>query len=318
MTDLFTLLPDRDEAHRQVAAAILAADPTGVRWGKVFRHSYDMIYNGQETGRYRWDQLMKTEKTHFGTIFEINAQREFEFEGRDEDKTDYRIVGHPVDAKWSQADGGWMLPPEVFGELALVATADDARSVWSLGLIRVNPEYRRESVNRDRKSQLNRTGRMAVEWLWREAPMPQNVLLRLPENVVEHIFASNSGSVRTHRLFRAAEGQLVHRNAVATVSRQLDSQKRVRYNGGSRSALASEGFIILSGKYHSALAYALDLPVPGPAEYISVRLVRANGGRGVQIDGELWRRATSGEPPTMAPRIPERGITITQLGTGHV
>ncbi|BDE58652.1 hypothetical protein REA19_16680 [Prescottella equi] len=34
-----------------------------------------MIYNGSETGRYRWDQLMKTEKTHYGTMFEINAQR---------------------------------------------------------------------------------------------------------------------------------------------------------------------------------------------------------------------------------------------------
>ena len=100
-----------------------------------------MIYNGQETGRYRWDQLMKTEKTHFGTLFEINAQREFKFDGRDEDKTDYRIAGHLIDAKWSQSTGGWMLPPEVFGELALVATGDDQASKWSLGIVRIREEY---------------------------------------------------------------------------------------------------------------------------------------------------------------------------------
>nr|WP_246045156.1 NaeI family type II restriction endonuclease [Rhodococcus oryzae] len=48
------------------------------------------------------------EKTHFGTILEINAQREFGFEGGDE--TDYRIAGHQVDAKWSQTSGSWMPP----------------------------------------------------------------------------------------------------------------------------------------------------------------------------------------------------------------
>lgn len=306
MLPLDEFAPPFDQALDEVAARINQLDPDGSRWARVIRHTYDMIYNGQETGRYRWDQLMKTEKTHFGTLFEINAQREFLFEGRDEDKTDYRIAGHLVDAKWSQKRGDWMLPPEVFDELALVATGDDAKSVWSLGLIRIRPEFRREGENRDKKSQLNALGRQSVKWLWYDAPLRPNVLLQLPRAVVDEIFDHQHGTKRTDRLFRAAEGMIVHRSAVATVSRQLDAQKRVRYNGGSRTALAPEGYLILSGHYHRDLARELGLPVPRRDEYISVRVVPSVDGSGALIDGQVWRRALPTEVISVpAPRIDE-------------
>jgi hypothetical protein len=294
--DLFEPRPDR--AQLDVEAEIRRLDPDGSRWAAVIRHTYDMIYNGQETGRYRWDQLMKTEKTHFGTLFEINAQREFLFRGGA--TTDYLIAGHQVDAKWSQTLGAWMLPPEVFGELALVATGNDSRAMWSLGLIRVTQDVRTQSANRDRKSQLNDRGRRSVHWLWRDAPLPPNVLLQLPRDAVDSIFEDNSGTRRTHQLFHAAEGMIVHRNAVATVSRQLDHQKRVRANGGSRSALAPEGYLILSGMYHRATAAALGVRVPRPDEYISVRVVPTTDTNAALIAGRYWRRAQAGEVVTHA------------------
>ncbi|XTR53422.1 NaeI family type II restriction endonuclease [Pseudarthrobacter sp. So.54] len=300
--DIFA--PKSDPALDEVAAELMRLDPDGVRWASVIRRTYDMIYNGQETGRYRWDQLMKTEKTHFGTLMEINAQREFEFEGGD--ATDYRISGHQVDAKWSQTSGSWMLPPEVFGELALVVTGSDAESVWSLGLIRITAEVRKESTNRDKKSQLNVLGRDSVQWLWKDAPLRPNVLLQLPRDVVDDIFDSRFGTQRTHRLFRAAVDMIVHRNIVATVSRQLDHQKRVRYNGGSRSVLAPEGYLILSGLYHRQLAEDLGVPVPRQDEYVSVRVVPSEDNTGALIGGRRWRQArpdeASREP---APRIDE-------------
>lgn len=289
-----------DAALQEVRDEILRLDPDGSRWAAVIRHTYDMIYNGQETGRYRWDQLMKTEKTHFGTLFEINAQREFGFDGGDE--TDYRIAGHQVDAKWSQTMGGWMLPPEVFGELALVATGDDALSKWSLGLIRVTAEVRRVGHNRDKKSQLNELGRSSVDWIWRDAELRPNVLLQLPRDVVDHIFDHRYGTERTNRLFRAAEGMIVHRNAVATVSRQLDAQKRVRYNGGARSALAPEGYLILSGVYHRALAKRFGVPVPLTDEYVSVRVISAPDGV-ADLGGLRWRRAAAAEFCSIAPKL---------------
>ncbi|MCS5720031.1 NaeI family type II restriction endonuclease [Herbiconiux sp. CPCC 205763] len=294
-----------------IAEELLRLDPDGSRWGSVIRHTFDMIYNGQETGRYKWDELMKTEKTHFGSLFEINAQREFSFEGGA--KLDFFIEGYEVDAKWSQSMGGWMLPPEVFDQIALVGTADDAESRWSIGLVRVSEVNRRDKTNRDQKSQLSLTGRAAIKWLWREAQLPPNVLLQLPEDVVTHILDSTKGTQRLHRLFRAAEGRIVHRTTVATVARQLDAQKRVRGNGGSRSVLASEGIVILSGKYHAHIAKALAVPVPSATEYISVRVVPSTDGSGAIIAGERWRRAKADDVVVKdAPQLPERG-TVEEL-----
>lgn len=285
-----------------VAAELHHADPDGSRWAAVVRHTYDMIYNGAETGRYRWDQLMKTEKTHFGTLFEINAQREFKFQGGDQ--TDYRIAGHQVDAKWSQKEGSWMLPPEVFDRLALVATGNDEHAIWSLGLVRVRQEYRSEGANRDKKTTLNAPGRSAVRWLWKDAAMSANILLQLPQPAVDDLFTRQHGTQRTNQLFRLAEGQLVHRSAVRTVAMQLDDQKRVRANGGARSALAAEGYIILSGAWdkQKQIAAGLGVPIPGKKEYISVRIVPAGPGTGTGTDTEIkggyWRRATPGEDVT--------------------
>lgn len=296
----------KDPALDEVAAAIFALDPTGHAWGGVIRRTFDMVYNGQETGRYRLDQLMKTEKTHIGSLFEINAQRQFGFAGGD--KLDFSIAGHEVDAKWSQHSGGWMLPHEVYDELALVGTGDDQKAMWSLGLKRVTAEHRREKTNQDKKSQLNPAGNHAIRWLWRDADLPPNVLLQLDPATVAHIFDHRDGTQRLHRLFRAAEGRLVHRTTVATVAQQLDSQKRVRGNGGSRTVLAPEGFVILSGVYHGHIATALGLPVPSREEYVSARVVPSSGGAGARIAGRYWRLLSPGEQVREpAPTLPERG-----------
>jgi hypothetical protein len=39
----------------------LALDRDGTRIARVLRRTYDMLLNGKDTGRYRWDQLHKTE-----------------------------------------------------------------------------------------------------------------------------------------------------------------------------------------------------------------------------------------------------------------
>ena len=101
----------------------------------------------------------------------------------------------------------------------------------------------------------------------------------------------------------------MHRNTVATVSRQLDAQKRVRYNGGSRSSLRKEGYIILSGKYYAHLADQLNVPIPGPLEYVSVRVVPSTTDRGAFIDGGRWRRALPDEKiQAPAPYLADKGI----------
>ena len=67
-----------DSAREEVVEAFRTADPDGTRAAAVFPATYDQLYDGQHTGRFRWDQLFKTEKTHFGTLLEINLRREFD------------------------------------------------------------------------------------------------------------------------------------------------------------------------------------------------------------------------------------------------
>jgi hypothetical protein len=50
----------QDAELQVVAQYLLRNDPAGVRIAKVLRPTYDLLLDGQHTGRYRWDQLYKT------------------------------------------------------------------------------------------------------------------------------------------------------------------------------------------------------------------------------------------------------------------
>ena len=109
--------------------------------------------------------LRKTEKTHMGSIVEINLHREFEF--ADGDATDYRIDGIEVDCKFSQSLGGWELPPESVGHLCLLVWANDDSSRWEAGLVRVPEAYLRPGRgNRDGKRRLTIEGESRILWLY--------------------------------------------------------------------------------------------------------------------------------------------------------
>jgi len=67
--------PAGDRELTAVAAELTALDPDGSRMAAAIRGALDMLLDGQHTGRYRWDQLHKTEKTHAGTLVEIGLAR---------------------------------------------------------------------------------------------------------------------------------------------------------------------------------------------------------------------------------------------------
>src|SRR5713226_8073210 len=129
--------PELDAVH----AELCRQDPTGDTVARVLRDTLDQLYDGQHSGRWKYEQLRKTEKTHMGTLVEINLHRQFGFD--DGDATDYRIAGIEVDCKYSMSYGGWELPPEATGHLCLVITANDADSSWTAGLVRVRPTFLR-------------------------------------------------------------------------------------------------------------------------------------------------------------------------------
>lgn len=297
----------RDEQLQAVHATLMDLDPYGQRFAAVLRDTIDQLLNGEVTGRYDWKTLNKTERTHAGTLVEINLQREFRF--ADGQAMDYQIAGIDVDCKYSQSFGGWMIPPEAKGHLCLLVWANDYESRWSAGLFRVRHEWLNHGSNRDAKLTVKASHRDKIYWLWLDALLPENLLLHISTDDRDAIFAPSSGQQRLNELFRRAQKRPISRNVVRTVARQKDYMKRVRGNGGSRSALRPEGILIM-GDYdsHRAVAEKLHLPIPAEGEFVSVRVVRAQAhhapGPHVNLDGETWVAAEANDPPEMAPQLP--------------
>ena len=132
-----------------VAGELRALDGDGSRMAAAIRGALDMLLDGQHTGRYRWDQLHKTEKTHAGTLVEIALARALRL--ADGTTLDYTIAGADVDCKFSYRLGGWMIPPEADGKLLLLVQASDEDGTWSAGLLRAARENLRPVGNRDGK-----------------------------------------------------------------------------------------------------------------------------------------------------------------------
>ncbi|GAB2948136.1 NaeI family type II restriction endonuclease [Nonomuraea fastidiosa] len=303
-------MDDYDPALEEVFSHLMMLDELGPRLGKVVRRTFDMLLDGQHTGRFRWEQLHKTEKTHCGTLIEINLQREFGF--ADGHVLDYSIAGHEVDCKYAQNIASWMIPPEAVDQLILGLWANDKKGRWSAGLVRASEENLNPGRNRDVKRTLNHTGRQAIRWLFKDEPLQENILLSLPDDDIDAIFRSTSGQKRINELFRRVQGRRISRTVVATVAMQEDYMKRVRGNGGARSALRPEGIVIF-GQYrnHVEAAKALGLPTLGPGESMSIRLARKRahhaGLPSITLNGEEWVAALPDDPPEMAPELPDIG-----------
>ncbi len=306
---------DPDIELDAVESELYRLDPTGDQVATVLRDTLDQLYDGQRTGRWKYDQLHKTEKTYMGTLVEINLHRQFGF--RDGDTTDYRIAGIEVDCKYSMADGGWELPPEAIDHLCLLITADDEMSTWSAGLIRVRAEYLRGKPNRDAKRQLSASGRSHARQLWpRHGRLAENLFLHMDPRIRQRIFSAKGkrggqhGQARTNELFRSVQRRIIRRAEVATVAQQDDFMKRARGNGGARTALRSEGILVLGHQDSDPLvASALGLPVPRKGEFVSARVVPAYPDRddaAAVISGRSWALARSGDPHAPAPLIPRR------------
>lgn len=230
--NLFGPQIETDDAELEsVAEELTSADPEGVRIARALRRTYDMLLDGQHTGRYRWDQLAKTEKTHFGTLAEINVQRAFGF--ADGEAMDFAIRGIDVDCKFSQDSGDWMIPPEALGHLILGLWASDDQGLWSLGLIRATESVLTNAAgNRDRKRWLSPHGKASVTWLFKNKKLPDNALLRIPPHHVNQIFSCSAhGSKRLDMLFGS-------RSAASSAARSSRPSRSRTTTCGASGAMA--------------------------------------------------------------------------------
>lgn len=258
------------------------------RFGTAIRQSFDEVFDGQRTGRYRLDQLSKTEKTYIGTKIEHVVQDEFGL-GRGQ-RMDYLVAGEDVDAKWSMKLGGWMIPTEAIGEICLCLTADDSRSVFSVGLIRAEAERLTLGSNKDSKRSLSADGRSAMTWLAKEAELPENLLLHLEEVTREAVLdPALSGQRRINELFQRVQERIIRREVVLAVAQQGDGPKRVR---DARKHLARLGIEILGHQgEHPEAARTFGLPVPRKGEWVSVTVTDAvEGEPGAALIRGKWKR----------------------------
>jgi hypothetical protein len=291
-----------------VADHLLRADPDGTRVAAVIRETFDQLLDGQRTGRFDYRDLRKTEKTHMGTLIEINLHREFDLD--DGIAMDYRIAGAEVDCKFSRSPRGWQIPLEAVGHLCLLLWADDQRGLMSGGLIRIADDILRQGGNRDRKRTLNEGGMREVRWLWRDRPLPENLLLHLDAATRDEILSPpgrRHGQERTDKLFRLVQRRLVSRTTVLTVAQQDDAAKRVR---DARLRLRAEGIVILGHQGdHPRIGRALGLPPTAKGQWVSARITRreANGmTASVSIQGNKYRLALAGDPVELAPLLDAR------------
>ncbi len=297
-----------DQALADVRDWFLAADPDGSRFARVLRESLDQVLDGPRTMRFRYSDLRKTEKTHVGTIVEINLGKEFGL--ADGVQMDYSIAGHDVDCKYSMFIRGWELPLESLGHLVLLLWADDDASVWSAGLWRVDPRVlNRGQGNRDRKRKMLKAASDQITWLWRDARLDENLLLHLPAATVGQIFSHSgprNGQQRVNELFRLVQGRIIRREVVLTVAQQKDGPRRARM-AREQTHLGKEGIVVLGHyEWDVTVARRLGLPVPRNGEWVSARVASADhdGPGTFAADGANWRLAAADEWVPAAPRVP--------------
>lgn len=294
-----------DSPLESVVEWFLRRDPDGERFGGVLRDSMDQVLDGPRTMRFRYSDLRKTEKTHVGTIVEINLGKEFDL--ADGDEMDYSVAGHDVDCKYSMFLGGWEIPLEALGHIVLLTWADDDASRWAAGLWRVDPRHLgRGSGNRDKKRKLLKSGQEQILWLWKDAPLAENLLLHLPEEVLTSILAGRSGQQRINELFRLVQHRIIRRDVVLTVAQQKDGPRRARM-AREEKHLGGEGIIVLGHyEWDVAVAKLLGLPVPRNGEWVSARVAPADrdGPGTFSAGGISWRLAGPEEWVGAAPTIP--------------
>ncbi|GLZ78729.1 hypothetical protein Afil01_35360 [Actinorhabdospora filicis] len=259
-------------------------------FGRVFRQSIDEVLDGPRTGRYRVDDLEKTEKTYLGTKVEIVLRAALGAK-RGRKGMDYLIAGHDVDAKFSLKPWRWPIPGEAVGHLCLLLHADDDASHFRVGLVRVTEAILNAGANRDGKRTISMTGRTAVRWLIADGRLPANALLHMDPADRERILAARSGQGKITLLFEVVRGRLVSRDTVAVLAVQQDMPKRVR---DARIPLRGKGIVVLGHQdEHPRIARELGLPEPRKGQWVSARLVPAG-------DDDRPRTTIGGAPYVVA------------------
>ena len=308
------------------------------RFGWVLRDALDELLDGGRTGRWAYDQLGKTEKTHLGSIIEIKLSREFQIpEG---DTIDWKIGSDELDCKFSRDFGAWEIPIEMYlpapdaepgskagiaNHAALLVWMNDDNEQWAAGLVRVDHTLLRVSRNRDRKRKIETSRLDRVHWLWggRHDDLPRNLFLTMTADQRRQVFEPRSGQQRVNQLLHILEGSLVPRAVIATAAIQDDPMKRAR-DARLPQHLGQHGYLIVGHQDADPyIARQLQLPQPSKGEVVPCRITPRPTGDprpAITINGTPWCRANADDAEVAAPVLPKKTPPegwATYLDVGH-
>lgn len=252
-----------DEELEKVAKYLSRIKNFQDKVGNVIRKSIDEVIAGRYTGRFSIDQIDKTEKTYIGT--KVQHVLQYTLELPYGEKMDTVIDGIEVDIKFTIGNN-WTIPSEALGHLCLLISAQDDKSIFQVGLIRITNDVLNGGENRDKKKTLNKVGRESIAWLVKDGQFPSNVLLKIESEKIKQIYAKKSGQERINELFRLCPNVVFNGAAIESVAMQKDSSKRVR---DARKLLKSEGIIICSG-YENEYLTSRGLPPIKKEQFISL------------------------------------------------
>lgn len=226
-----------------VHAALVTKPNLGALIGAGLRRSFDEVIDGPRTGRFRIEQLEKTEKTYIGTKVEIVIRNGLALpKGQ---TLDNLIAGVEVDTKFSLT-GQWMIPREAVNKICLLVSGNDNSGQFSVGLLRMNPIMLTNGSNQDAKKTVSALGKTHIHWLIRNEPLPRNFLLDLTDATRELVMSQASGVQRIRQLFLTVTDQLIPRTAIEQVAQQKDPLKRARE---MKARLLSQGVQVLCATY---------------------------------------------------------------------
>ncbi|MFK4226636.1 NaeI family type II restriction endonuclease [Streptomyces sp. NPDC019890] len=250
--------PPVDEELQRLREAFMTEDPDGHRMGKLLRDCIDKILDGPGTGRFDVEELTPDEFGRLARSVELAVLEDFPL-------LPLPDVGFFIRFGLNGPRGA--VAPVVQNAICLILDANDRESKWWAGLKRVRSGSQVDAVNQDgeRVIELDRS----VEWLHRNADLPENLLLQLPEPVRTAILSASTGAARAAELFRRVTERRISTETLRTVTQHLDYAKRIR---DARRVLSEEGIVILSHlPQDRERARALGLPVPEPGEWVSCR-----------------------------------------------
>ncbi|MEU7015960.1 NaeI family type II restriction endonuclease [Streptomyces sp. NPDC046385] len=279
-------------------------DPDGRRFAGILRDCVDGALDPRNTGRFDPAELEPDERARIRGEVRSGLQNVFPFvRGRTFGLVWQRPQGEvPFDLKFSLDRPRQTFGRTAVGTVALIVYADDARARWSAGLVRVRPEHLTPGADRDGLSALTAEAhRSAVLWLHRDAPLPENVLLRLDPETRDHILSRPDDVSRVIELFRRIRFRTLPASALRPLIRDTDPARTVRLAG---AALREDGLLLLTGNPRGReTAGTLRLPVPEPDEYVCAPLTRRRSEHGarpsVVADGAAW--VVAGEGDELAP-----------------